>query len=112
MPAKIKGWKGDLDWYKQGVRQAPHNIDTLPQDKKMEIEFEERVLKDLNRMSRFLVYIDIYSIDDLEIPEFQEYLKAHPHIEVREILNPMNASKVKLIDNPILVSTKKELEKV
>jgi hypothetical protein len=101
-------WKGNLDWYRAGQRQAPHNIDSLPKGASMEIEFEERVLKDINEVGRFIVYIDIASKFRLENSILLDYLEKYPHIQVRIILDKKLPHKTELVDMSKVKATKKE----
>lgn|ERR1035437_3597987 len=76
-------WKGDLEFAKSGKRMHPHNIDSLPQKRMMEVEFEERIFKDIKNLGKYIVYIDFTDEKDLSNPILSEYLKKYPHIKVR-----------------------------
>jgi len=103
-------WKGKLDWYKNSNRSAPHNISSLPPHKKsiMETEFEERILKEIKNVGRFIIYIDFieYPKDDI-LTLVKNYLEKYPHIKTR-IMDENNLSKVKEFDINKLI--KKEVK--
>lgn len=79
-------WKGNLDWYKGSKRTTPHRVSNLPDHKKsiMEIEFEERILKNIKNAGKYIVYIDFASYPKGKILEsLIKYLEKYPHIKAR-----------------------------
>ncbi len=93
-------WKGRLDWYQKGKRMAPHGIDGLPQNGIMETEFEERLLKDVDNIGRYIVYIDILSEKDFT-DNLISYVTKYSHIKVRLILDRSKPFLVKELEIPV-----------
>ena len=104
-------WKGKLDWYKDSKRSTPHNISSLPPHNKsiMETEFEERVLKEIKNVGRFIIYMDFieYPKDDI-LKLVKNYLEKYPYIKTR-IMDKVNSSKVKEFDIETLNNKKTSL---
>ncbi len=101
-------WKGNMNWYKKGQRQAPHNIDSLPKERLMEIEFEERVLREIIGLGRFVIYIDIVSENHLKSDILKEYLIKYPHIKVR-LMNRKLSHITKEIDREEILTVVKKV---
>lgn len=65
----------------------------------MEIEYEERIYKDIVNLGKYIEYIDLRPNRYWEIgKEYINYIKKYPHIKVRE----MNYKKTNLGNSPFL----------
>lgn len=95
-------WKGNLDFYQKSRRTSPHGVSSLPPHEKsiMEVEFEERILKDIKKAGKYIVYIDFTSYPDANVIEsLIKYIEKYPHIKPR-IMDKKNSHIVKEF-NPI-----------
>lgn len=90
MPSDIHFGKSNIDNIKNGKRGISHNINSLPSKDKceLEIEFEERILKDINKLHKYLYAINFtneesyldFKKNNGDILEF--YLKMYPNVKL------------------------------
>lgn len=69
------------------IRHPKHNLN-LPKSKdknNMQIEYEERIYKDINNLGKYIIYIDILHTGDIKniTSEILYYLEKYPHIKIR-----------------------------
>lgn len=95
-PTKRKDWinkdalsmhlgKSNFDKLKSGQRPISHNISSLKKGKSggLEVEYEERILKDIKNLGRFIYGINLLrNINDQEYSSIKEYLNKYPHIKI------------------------------
>jgi len=71
----------------------------------MEVEFEERIFKDIKDLGKYILYLDITYQKDMYNPIVIQYLKKYPHIKLR-LMDKKLPHKVKEINVKDLISTK------
>lgn len=72
--------KSNFSHFKSGKRGTAHGIESLPKDIFFEYEFEERILKDIKPLGKYIYGINI--LNNLNTKILQEYLKKYPHIKL------------------------------
>ena len=92
-PDMIKKFKGRTHFGKSqfpnlvsGKRPISHNITGLTTDKTrgLEVEYEERILKNVKNLGKYIYAINLYDDNQVErySEEIREYLKKYPKIKV------------------------------
>lgn len=74
--------KSNFSHFKSGKRGTAHGIESLPKDIFFEWEFEERILKDIKPLGKYIYGINILNTSNLNTKILQEYLKKYPHIKL------------------------------
>lgn len=81
--------KSNFSEFKSGKRGTLHNIESLPKKVKLEYEYEERILKDIKNLGKYIYGINIINFDPIRSSEWrsryfriEEYLEKYPHIKL------------------------------
>ena len=74
--------KANFKEIKSGKRGTSHGLN-LPKNPTLEIEFEERIFKNIDNVGKYIIsiYLQKHSLERLE-KEIHNYLKKYPHIKI------------------------------
>lgn len=74
--------KSQLPEIKSGKRGLRHGIESLPKKGMLGIEFEERILKDIKNLGKYIYAINVFESKIIDKINIEEYLKKYPHIKI------------------------------
>lgn len=95
--------KSQLPEIKSGKRGLRHGIENLPKKGMLGIEFEERILKDIKNLGKYIYAINVFESKIIDKINIEEYLKKYPHIKIMlGFDNPVDITD-KVIKSPKLV---------
>lgn len=74
--------KSNFSHFQSGKRGTIHGIETLPKDIHLSYEYEERILKDIKNLGKYIYGINILSFAKKYTDVILEYLQKYPHIKL------------------------------